>query len=144
VTLPLPQEQWAKLLGLQAPPAIGDIWLVPKEYVRFPGGKPRRCLVVWLEPPGAPVRVHLIAGTSSYGPPPARVLAEPDDDNGLELKTYFKFQDPVEEFDLLELQTVAERIGRVSAALRNEIAPAIAASQLAALKQLVNANREES
>ena len=144
MTLPLPQEQWEKLLALQAPPAIGDVWLVPKEYVRFPGGKPRRCLVVWLEPPDAPLRVHLIAGTSSYGPPPARVRAEPDDDNGLDLKTYFKFQDPVEEFDLLELQTVAERIGRVSQALRNEIAPAIAASQLAALKQLVNASREKA
>jgi len=144
VTLPLPQEQRAKLLALQAPPAIGDVWLVPKAHIRFPGGKPRRCLVVWLEPPEAPVRVHLIAGTSSYGPPPARVVAEPDGDNGLELKTYFKFQDPVEEFDLLELQTVAERIGKVSETLRTQIEPAIAASQLAALKQLVNANKETS
>jgi hypothetical protein len=57
----LPEDQRAKLLALAAPPAIGDIWLVPRAHVRFPSSKPRRCLVVALEAPDAPVRVHLIA-----------------------------------------------------------------------------------
>jgi hypothetical protein len=137
--LPLPEEQRAKLAALQAPPEIGDVWNVPKEYIRFPGGKPRRCLLVWLEPPEQPFRAHLIAGTGSHGPPPARLVASPDADNGLDKKTYFKFHDPVEELDVLELQTVAVRVGQVSKAQVAEIGPAIAASNLAALKQLVKA-----
>jgi hypothetical protein len=136
VTLPLPSEQWAKLASLQAAPAVGDVWNVPKEHVRFPGGKPRRCLLVWLEPPEAPVRAHLIAGTGNSGPPP-RIVVEPDDDNGLDKKTYFKFQDPVEELDVVELKTVATRVGRVSDSERAGISAAIAASSLVALKQLV-------
>lgn len=136
MTLPLPDEQWTKLLALATPPGIGDVWLLPKEHVRFPGGKPRRCLVVALEPPDQPVRVHLIAGTSSWGPPPARIVVEPDYDNGLDNKTYFKFQDPVEELDVLNLQTVAKRIGYVAESVREKIAPAIKASDLTALKQL--------
>jgi hypothetical protein len=142
LTLPLPTEQWAKLASLQTPPAVGDIWNVPKELILFPGGKPRRCLLVWLEPPEQPLRAHLIAGTASYGPPPARIVASPDTDNGLDKKTYFKFQDPVEELDVLELQTLAVRVGQISLAQQAEIVPAIAASNLAAMKQLVKAGQQ--
>jgi hypothetical protein len=139
VTLPLPSEQWAKLASLQAPPAIGDVWNVPKEYVRFHGGKPRRCLLVWLEPAETPVRAHLIAGTGNSGPPP-RIVVEANDDNGLDKKTYFKFQDPVEELDIVELKLVATRVGQLSEAERAQISAAIAASNLVALKQLVKGN----
>src|SRR5439155_3838863 len=117
----LPEEQWAKLAALQTSPAIGDIWSIPKEYVRFPGSKPRRCLLVCLEPLDRPLRAHLIAGTGSYGPPPARIIASPDNDNGLDKKTYFKFQDPVEEFDVVKMEAVAVRIGQVSDAERTQI-----------------------
>ncbi len=138
----LPEDQRAKLFAV-APPAIGDIWLVPKTYVRFPGGKPRRCLVVALEPPDTPVRVHLIAGTASFGPRPARIVLDPDENNGLEKKTYFKFQDPVEEFSVLELQRLADRIGYASPAAQAQIVPAIMASNLVSLKQLTKGSRSE-
>lgn len=138
LTLPLPSEQWAKLAALQAPPAVGDLWNVPKEHVRFPGGKPRRCLLIWLEPPDAPIKAHLIAGTGNCGPPPVLVV-DPDDDNGLDKKTYFKFQDPVEEFDIVDLKLVAARIGQVSDPERAQIAGAVAASSLVGLKQLMKA-----
>lgn len=137
MTLPLPEEQRAKLLALQAPPAVGDVWLLPKEHVRFPSGKPRRCLLVALEPPVKPVRAHLIAGTGSWGPPPARIVVSPDTDNGLEKKTYFKFQDPVEELDVVKLQSVGTRVGRVAETTRAEIRPAIEKSRLVTLKRLI-------
>lgn len=136
MTLPLPGEQWARLAALQAPPAIGDVWNVPKEYVRFHGDKPRRCLLVWLEPAEAPARAHLIAGTGNSGPPPI-IVVEPNDDNGLNKKTYFKFQDPVEEIDIVDLKLVATRIGQVSDGERAQIPGAVAASNLVALKQLM-------
>jgi hypothetical protein len=137
VTLPLPEEQRAKLLALQAPPAVGDVWLLPKEHVRFPSGKPRRCLLVALEPPVNAVRAHLIAGTGSWGPPPARIVVNPDADNGLKKKTYFKFQDPVEELDVVKLQSVGTRVGRVAETACAEIRPAIEKSRLVTLKRLI-------
>jgi len=68
---------------------------------------------------------------------------DPDENNGLEKKTYFKFQDPVEEFSVLELQRLADRIGYASPAAQAQIVPAIMASNLVSLKQLTKGSRSE-
>jgi hypothetical protein len=145
LTLPLPEEQRQKLLALQAPPAVGDVWLLPKEHVRFPSGKQRRCLLVALEPADGPVRAHLSAGSGSPGGPP-RIIVRPDAENGLTKKTYFRFRDPVEEFDIALLQSIGMRVGTVSETVRAEIPQAIQQSRLVTLKRLlrqVRSTREE-
>jgi hypothetical protein len=47
----------------------GEIWWLPAEWARFPGGKDRYCLVVAVEEAadGSQVRVHYVCGTSKHG-----------------------------------------------------------------------------
>src|SRR6266568_7503825 len=81
-----------KVVPLPSTAEVGDVWWLPEEHARYPGGKDRFCLVVALErAPGATcaARAHYVVGSTQRGGRPEIVL-EPGEAN-LRQRTYFRF-----------------------------------------------------
>src|SRR5438034_7265305 len=75
--MPLPAGALAELSQPHLRVHVGDVWWLPEEHARYPGGKGRFCLIVALETPPAgkvPARAHYVAGSTSPGGPPKLVL----------------------------------------------------------------------
>lgn len=135
--MPLPPEALAKLRQPHLVVNIGDVWWLPEEHARFPGGKDRFCLVVALETPpgtGVPARAHYVVGSTRSGGPPAIVL-EASEAN-LRERTSFRFWWSGD-IDLATLVQVGRYKGRLDARRRQEIVEAIQASNRAVLRRLV-------
>lgn len=116
---------------------VGDVWWLPEEQAKYPGGKGRFCLIVALEaPPGARVaaRAHYVVGSTSPGGRP-RIILEVGEAN-LRRRTHFRFWWSGD-IDLATFGQTGELKGRLDSARLEEIVVAIGDSRRAALKRLV-------
>jgi hypothetical protein len=133
----LPAEAIAKLSKPHLRVNVGDVWWLPAEHTRFPGGKDRFCLVVALEvPPGrkTPARAHYVVGSTRPGGPPEVVLDVAE--ANLPRRTYFRFWWSGD-IDLSLLVRVGRFKGRLDHARDHEIGEAVRSSKRAGLKRLV-------
>jgi hypothetical protein len=135
--MPLPPEALATLSQPHLRVHVGDVWWLPEEQARYPGGKGRFCLVVALEGlPGTqvPARAHYVAGSTSPGGRPVIVLEAGH--AGLRERTHFRFwwSGDIEIFKLVEAGRFK---GRLDSLRRVEIDAAIRASKRAVLKRLL-------
>ena len=134
--MPLPAEAVAKLRQPHLIVDVGDVWWVPEQLARYPGGKDRYCLVVALEtPPGirVPTRAHYVAGSTRRCGPPL-IIVQPGEAT-LPQRTHFGFWWSGD-IDLATLVQAARFKGRLQAARQAEIILAIHASKRAVLKRL--------
>jgi len=134
----LPPEALATLSQPYLKVQVGDVWWLPEEQARYPGGKGRFCLVVALEtPPGAkvPSRVHYVPGSTSAGGQPVIVL-EIGDAN-LRERTHFRFWWSGD-IEIAALVQEGRFKGRLDPLRRVEIVAAIRASKRVALQRLVS------
>lgn len=126
-----------KVIPLRSTAKVGDIWWLPEEHARFPGGKDRFCLVVALE--GAPAatvpgRAHYIVGSTKRGGSPEIVL-EAGEAN-LRQRTYFRFWWSGD-IDISTLAQAGRYRGSLKPSRLDEIVVAIRASKRIALQRLV-------
>jgi len=125
------------VVSLRSTAEVGDVWWLPEEHTRYPGGKDRFCLVVALErPPGAScaARAHYVVGSTQRGGRPEIVL-EPGEAN-LRQFTYFRFWWSGD-IDISTLMQVGRYRGSLDLERHHEIGSAIRASKRIALKRLV-------
>jgi hypothetical protein len=125
------------VVPLRSTAEVGDVWWLPEEHARYPGGKDRFCLIVALERPPAAAcaaRAHYVAGSTQRGGNP-RIVLEPGEAN-FRQRTYFGFWWSAD-IDISTLMQVGRYKGSLDLARRDEIAAAIRASKRIALKRLV-------
>lgn len=136
----LPEDARARLLTVQLGLiAIGDVWWIPEDLARYPGGKDRFSLVVALEhPPGDEGRrplVHFVAG-SRGGRSEAITIKVDSGSCGLNEDTYFRFwwSGSIAGTDLV---TAGKPRGRLPDDRVGEIGTCVKASKLVLLKRLL-------
>jgi hypothetical protein len=132
----LPEEALAQLQALKETLVQpGDIWGLPAKRVVYRGpAKARYCLVAAVEGGGGGARAHLIPGTTQAASGPAVVVEVGETE--LIRRTEFDFS--VSFAVPVTLVTAEGRSkGRLPEARVAEIAQAVAASNLVALKRLV-------
>jgi hypothetical protein len=90
----LPEKVVVQLRAVQEQVVgVGEIWWLPEELAKYPGGKDRFCLVVALERPlGDPTKtplVHFVAGSTNGSASKTIMVAAGT--SGLNQDTYFRF-----------------------------------------------------
>ena len=134
----LPAEALAELSQPHLRVHIGDVWWLPEELAKYPGGKARYCLVVALETLSGgriPARAHYVAGSTRPAGPPELVL-EVGEAN-LRNRTHFRFWWS-SDIEIATLVNAGRFIGRLDLGRRPEIAAAVHASKRAVLRRLVS------
>jgi hypothetical protein len=135
--MPLPAEALAELSQPHLRVHVGDVWWLPEEQARYPGGKGRFCLIVALETPPAakvPARAHYVAGSTRPGGSP-KLVVEAGDAN-LRNRTHFCFWWS-SDIHIATLVQAGRFVGRLELGRRPEIVAAILGSKRAVLKRLV-------
>lgn len=116
---------------------VGDVWWLPEQHAKYPGGNDRFCLVVALEHTGGgsqAVLAHFVAGSTKGRKEPATISATAGD-CGLSEDTYFRFTWS-SSIDLTSLATHGKWRGRLDKTRLFEIEGAIKASNRVVLKRL--------
>lgn len=113
---------------------VGQVWRLPDRLVRYPGGKPRYCLVVAIETAvsGDPVRAYVVPGSSHRGGNPRIVVAAEQAGTPLETCFRFFFAPAVNISDLI----VCQHVGDLPAERLAEISDCIHRSRLHVLKRI--------
>jgi hypothetical protein len=131
----LPEEALAKLRQLQEI-AVGDVWWLPADCARYPGGKDRYCLIAAVEYASdgkTQLRIHFVCGSSKPGGGPRLVLSPGE--CGIWAGTNFRFFHS-ETIDPVVLREKGRLAGRLEAVRLPELKNAINRSRRVALKRL--------